>query len=327
MTVTTEEMLTDPTATTTTESGLLVPAQRQLPWESLVTGSAEDSETLTSQQLLERAGMDWDTGIRPLIRRMNDGTIQDHPWARETFRSTDEAPLGVVRKIYKPFNNRDLFAFGDSLAENGQGRWAHAGMQSGDYVRVFMTMELADFQVLDGDGYKLYLFLRTSHDGGMGLKAYAVPIRVWCTNQQQLVSATHQGYWSIEHTGTMEKRLEEARESLANIVEYSTEFNALAEKLAATPVSDQKVRAVLNRLVPEGRARRDDIIADLKHTYQTSPSVEPYRGSAYGLLNAVTEYYDHLKKQQTGNARFESIMFGEGARARKAALRDLAHLN
>jgi len=327
MTATIEELVTDPTATEMTESGLLVPAQRQLPWASLVTGSSQDGETLTSQELLQRAGLDWDTRIRPLTRRMNDGTIQDHPWARETYRSDNEAPLGVVRKVYNPYSNRDVFAFGDHVAANGQGRWCHAGIQGTDYVRVFMTMELAEFQVFGSDPYKLYLFFRTSHDGGMGLKAYVVPIRVWCTNQQQLVTEHHQGYWTVEHTGTLERRLEEARESLEQVVEYSTEFNALAEKLVATTVSDQKVRSVLSRLVPEGRARRDDIIADLKHTYQTSETVEPYRGTAYGLLNAVTEYYDHGKKQQNGNARFESIMFGEGAKARRAVLRDLAHLN
>jgi phage/plasmid-like protein (TIGR03299 family) len=326
MTATIEELITDPTATETTETGLLVPSQRQLPWAGLATGTADDGESLSSQQLLVKAGLDWDTEIRQMTRRLNDGTIVEHPWARETYRSTDEYPLGVVRGHYEPFSNRDAFAFGDSIAENGQGRWIHAG----DYdkgVRIFMTMELADFTVLGEDPYRMFLFLRTSHDGGTGLNAWIVPFAVRCLNQMQLVNAQHQGSFTIQHTKNMAVRAEEAAETLRQVVEYSAEFKQLAEKLAATTVSDQKVRSVLNRLVPEGRARRDDIIADLKHNYLSSTTVEPYRGTAYGLLQAVTEYYDHVKRSYSDNARFRSIMLGEGAKARQMVLRDLAHLN
>jgi hypothetical protein len=58
------------------------------------------------------------------------------------------------------------------------------------------------------------------------------------------------------------------------------------------------------------------MIDGILQVYATSPTVTPYAGTGYGLLNALTEYMDHIKPQRTGNARFESITFGEGARYR-----------
>lgn len=297
-------------------------AGRQMPWAELVTGSADDGETLTSAELLAKAGLDWGVGIRPLFRRMNDGTYRQHPRARETYKLTDESPLGEVKSHYEPFSNPEVFAFGDFISETGQGRWIDAGQQGNGY-RVFMTMLLREFEILDGDKYRLYAFFRASHDGSTGVNAWIVPFRVFCTNQQQLINAQHQGHVKIQHTSNIAGRVAEAKASLAEAADYSVAFTQMAEKLARTPVSDQKVRAVLQKVVKEGRARRDEMIADMQHVYRTSTTL-PDGNNAYRLLNAITEYYDHVKPQKSGNARFESIMLGEGAKARSKALHALA---
>jgi phage/plasmid-like protein (TIGR03299 family) len=300
---------------------------RLLPWAGVTTGSVDAGETLTSQELLTKAGLDWGVGIRPLYRKLSDGTYKAHPRAREVYRDdSSELSLGTVKTHYEPFSNFDVFAFGDNIAASGQGRWVDAGQQ-GNGFRVFMSMLLKEFSVLGTDPYRLYLFLRASHDGSTGLNAWLVPFRVTCLNQQGMVDASHRGHWTIQHTKNIKERVAEAQHSLQEAVQYEDEFRRLAEKLAGTTVSEQKVRSVLNRVVPESRSRRDDMIADLRHVYETSPTVDPFKGTAYGLLNAVTEYYDHVKPQRNGNARFESIMIGEGAKARAKVLRDLAGLN
>ena len=301
-------------------------ANRRMPWSGLVTGSADADETLTSSELLVKAGLNWTVGIRPLYRKMNNGEFQQHPRARETFRSDNEFSLGEVKSHYEPFSNEDVFAFGDYIAEQGFGRWLDAGEQSKGR-RVFMTMLLNEFDVLDGDPYKLYLFFRASHDGSTGLNGWILPFRVWCTNQQQLINAQHQGHVRILHTKNIGERVAEAQHSLAEAASYSAVFKQLAEKIAAVTVSDRRAKDIISRLVPEGRNRRDVMIADMLHVYKTSSTVEPYRGNGYGLLNAVTEYYGHVKDSRSDNARFESVMRGEGAKARAKVLKDLAGLN
>lgn len=307
-------------------------AARQMPWQDLVSpgllmaGAVEAKDGITSQQMLQAADLDWDVAVRPLWRRMADGSFKQHTKQREVFRTDTEDELGVCKTRYEVFSNREAFAFGDALVSEGTGKWTVAGQQNGG-ARVFMVMELGEgFDVLGGDSYQSYLFLRTSHGDGTSISAMVLPFRLQCTNQTALARREAMSSWSIPHTTTVSARLEEARNALKLTMDYETEFAKLAEQLAAIKVTDEKAKALINSIVPQRRARRDDVISDILANYQTSPTAEEFRGTGYGLLNGVTEYYDHVKTQRNGNARFESIMFGEGRVVRDALTTNLLAL-
>lgn len=295
-----------------------IKVERQMPWQDLVSpgllmvGAVEAKTGITSQQMLQAADLDWDVAVRPLWRRMDDGTFKQHSKQREVYRVDNDAELGVCKTRYEVFSNREAFAFGDALVAQGTGKWTVAGQQN-DGARVFMVMELGEgFDVLGGDSYQSYLFLRTSHGDGTSISAMVLPFRLQCTNQTSLARREAMSSWSIPHTTTVSARLDEARNALKLTMNYEAEFAKLAEKLAAVKVTDEKAKILLNAIVPQRRARRDDVIADILANYQASPTAAEFRGTGYGLLNGVTEYYDHVKTQRNGNARFESIMFGEG---------------
>lgn len=291
---------------------------RQLPWAGITAGVAHPEDLLTAQQMLQKSGTDWDVAARPLWRKLSDGTFLEHPKAREVYRSDTEDTLGVVRGHYTLIANRDAFAFGDSLVESRDAHWAEAGTQLGG-ARVFMTMKLAEgFQVLDEDDYDMYLFIRTGHDGYVSISASVIPFRAICLNQNQLVLARRKTSWNIQHTSSVQARVEEARRSLAITADYRDEFTRVAEKLATTKITDHKAETVVDSVIPEKRSRRDQMVAEIMAQYRMSPTVEPYRGTGYGLLNALTEYMDHFKRQRSPNARFEAIMRGEAAHARNA---------
>jgi phage/plasmid-like protein (TIGR03299 family) len=293
-------------------------AERRLPWEGISAGHASRDELLTSQEMLQRSGLDWDVCIRPLWRRMSDGIFIQHPKAKEVYRTDTEDTLGTVRGHYHPFANREAFAFGDALVEGGDGHWAEAGMQL-DGARVFMTMKIGDgFRVLDQDAYDMYVFIRTGHDGYVSISASVVPFRVSCLNQNQIVLARRRTSWTIQHTSSVKTRVAEARRSLAITKEYADEFTRVAEQLAARKISQHTAEDLIDSVIPEKRSRRAVMISEILARYRTSPTVAPYRGTAYGLLNSLTEYMDHFRRQRSPNARFESTMWGEAARARNA---------
>jgi phage/plasmid-like protein (TIGR03299 family) len=307
-------------------------ATRTMPWHELVAptlgpGALEVKEGgLTSHEMLKATGLDWDVAARPLWRRMADGTFKQSPTAREVFRTDTELQLGTVRGRYEVFCNREAFAFGDALVKDGTGKWVVAGQQN-DGKRVFMVMQLGEgFDVLGDDKYESYLFIRTSHGDGTSISAAVVPFRVRCTNQSALARREAKSSWSIPHTTTVADRLEEARTALKLTMNYEAEFKKMAEQLAAVKISDEKVKSLVDSIVPARRSRRDDIIGDIIANYQASTTAEEFRGTGYGLLQGVTEYYDHVKRQRSGNARFESIMFGEGNTARNQLVQHLMAL-
>jgi phage/plasmid-like protein (TIGR03299 family) len=291
---------------------------RDLPWAGITTGSVATGNGLaTSEDLLNEADLNWGVVKRPLYRTMNDGTVTQSPGDYEIYRDDTEVKVGSVKGVYKPFSNHEAFKFGDSLVSDGVARWTDAGMQ-GDGYRVFMVMQLTNqFTVLGEDRVTLYLFLRASHDGSTGVTGYITPIRFFCTNQLTLITKTAENSFAIRHTSTIEKNLVKARESFQKTVSYQTAFTDAVERLASTPVSETTATLLIKSVIPDRRAKREAIVDGILHTYHHSPTVEPYRGTAYGLLNGLTEYMDHGKTQRTGNARFESIMLTEGAKARR----------
>ena len=64
------------------------PAVRQLPWAGITTGKA-NQDSLTSAEMLQRAGLDWEVGIRPLKRQLSNGTLVDSS-RFETYRLDNE---------------------------------------------------------------------------------------------------------------------------------------------------------------------------------------------------------------------------------------------
>jgi phage/plasmid-like protein (TIGR03299 family) len=317
----TDTIAADAAPETDAPETLIIPdtSTRQLAWAGISTGSALDGETLTSEQMIERAGLGWEVGIRPLYRHMNDGTTLASE-SLETYRMDTEAQIGTVKSRYEPLQNREVFAFGDAVVEQGLGRWVDAGLQKNG-ARVFMTMKLAEqFQVLGRDPFDLYLFLSAGHDGGRSITAFETPIRVSCLNQMNAVQHNHMSRYSIQHTTSMRQRLEDARLAISHGTEFIAELQKSAEKLAKTQLTDRKARNLIEGIVPQTRSRRDEVVNDILTVYASSPTIEGYRGTAYGLLNGVTEYMDHVKRQNNGNARFESVFFGEGAKAQRKLL-------
>lgn len=316
--------------TVATEEVTVTENPRVLPWQGLVTtnmvGNVESEQGLTSQQMLEAADLDWDVEVRPVLRHMRDGSTPQHSKLREVIRKDTEQELGFCRTRYEVFHNREAFAFGDELVAEGTGKWVVAGQQN-DGARVFMTMKLGEgFDVLGGDAYQSYLFIRTSHGDGTSIQASVIPFRLWCINQSSLARREAKSTWSIPHTTTVADRVAEARQALKLTMDYEAEFKKIAEQIAAVKITDERAKALIASVIPERRSRRDDVIADILSNYQTSPTVEPFRGTGYGLFNGLTEYMDHVKVQRSDNARFESIMFGEGASARNKLITNLMAL-
>lgn len=289
---------------------------RQLAWAGITTGSVDGmSDLATSEELLHEAGLDWEVAKRPLLRTNLAGEVVPSEKSFEIYRTDTGEELGTVKSKYEVWQNRDAFAFGDALVADGKARWVDAGLQ-GNGWRVFTTMQLNDGFEVGGDKYDLYLYLRTSHDGSSSVSGYVTPIRVWCTNQLPLVSQTALDKFSFQHTRKLSERLEEARESFKLTVQFETEFKASMEQLLATSVSDDKARFLIKEVIPDSRPRKEDMVEAIMLNYQTSETVQSHRGTGYGLLNGLTEYMDHLKVQRNGNARFESVMHGEGAKFR-----------
>ena len=76
--------------------------------------------------------------------------------------------------------------------------------------------------------------------------------------------------------------------------------------------------------LPNERALRK--VQELYEGRGRGSQLDSARGTAWGLLNAVTEYVDHERRARSNEYRMDSAWFGQGAQIKQRALDAAAQL-
>jgi phage/plasmid-like protein (TIGR03299 family) len=170
------------------------------------------------------------------------------------------------------------------------------------------------FQV-PGDSSPSYPFLAllNAHDGSASRSLTYTTVRVICWNT--FSAADDQGARTgarhvFRHTGDVQARIAEAKAALGNLRAEVAETQQLFTKLAQTPVTPGQVKTFTELFLPSprdvgeicsDRVHQNVLTArqtfDLLHT--SSITMEGLQDSAYGLLQASTEYLDHIRGFRT----------------------------
>lgn len=127
-------------------------------------------------------------------------------------REEDEKVLGVVTDRYRVVQNEEAFAFTDTLLGEGV-RYETAGSLQGGR-RTWILARLPQRYIVNGDEITPYLVFMNSHDGTGAIKAAMPPIRVVFQNTLNFALRTAKRSWSAHHTGDIQGKMEEARDTL-----------------------------------------------------------------------------------------------------------------
>ena len=76
------------------------------------------------------------------------------------------------------------------------------------------------------------------------------PIRVVCQNTLNLALSSAKRVWSTNHTGDMNGKIMDARDSLLYAEKYMTELGKTIERMNQIKLSDQKVKEYIDALFP-----------------------------------------------------------------------------
>jgi hypothetical protein len=126
-------------------------------------------------------------------------------------------------------------------------------------------------------------------------------VRVVCANTQTAALASHAASFSIRHTRNAKSVVSEARDALGLTFAYVDAFEAEAERLIATTLSDDAfddlIEAAFGPLEPSASERvkqadaaRHDVLSFLFHDADTQAGI---RGTAWACYQAVAEDVDH----------------------------------
>ncbi|WP_313256628.1 DUF932 domain-containing protein [Lacrimispora sp.] len=266
---------------------------REKPWHGLGTMVMEAP---ASAEALALAGLDWQVIQKPI--ETEDGI--PITGFKANIRDMDEKVLGVVSDRYKVVQNEEAFAFTDGLLGEGVTYETTGSLQEGR--RTWLLAKLPQRYIISGDEIEAYLVFMNSHDGTGGIKAAVTPIRVVCQNTLNLALANAKRSWSANHTGNIEGKMEDARNTLLYTSMYMGELGKAIEELSRIKMTDHQVYEYIDALFPlldkpteQQRKNLMRMKEDLKIRYFEAPDLKFVGKHGWRFLNAVSDFATHAK--------------------------------
>jgi phage/plasmid-like protein (TIGR03299 family) len=290
------------------------------------------------------AGMDWKIQ-RSKVRYFADreGATQiEMPDQHVLFRSDTKEALGLVSAKYKTVQPAQVLEFFRDLTEGAGFELSTAGTLFGGKKFWALAKIGEGAEIVTGDLVGGYLLLATSCDGSSATTAKFVMERVVCNNTLTMAMAEKGKAVKVSHRNVfnpaaIKQSLGIAQESFASMVDAARTLTQIrisragAEQFvrqllrpteAAAPASFDFMGKVLES--KEERAPRGEAeILRLFSGAAKGDSLPGVHGTAWGLLNAVTEYVDHHATAKTDSHRLNSAWFNGGDDLKTAAFEKL----
>lgn len=154
--------------------------------------------------------------------------------------------------------------------------------------------------------------------------------RAVCANTIKIALAERGLKAVLRHTKNAGAKVIQNREMLASIQGEVTTLADRMKLLASRKMNRDAMGSILDRLFPKTRnddgetketTRRSNILADVLKIYELNDgnAFPEQRGTAYNLLNAITNYVDH-ERSSKDDGRAESALFGSGNSLKSKAL-------
>jgi phage/plasmid-like protein (TIGR03299 family) len=222
--------------------------------------------------------------------------------------------LSVVSAGYPVLQYGEAFDFMDGISPH----FVAAGSLRGGRQGFMVVKPVEEFNLtpFGDDPHDLFAVLRTSHDCSRAVEVMVMPLRQRCMNQLTLASfrkdVKHR--WVVTHTGDVKAKLQQAHDSLARLDTYARAYVDNAQRLAAIKVSDEAATDVLKRVLPD-RPRRDEVITKIVSGWHANTETVGYDGTGWGLVNAVSEYFEWTRVGGSPESRFLAALQGQTHRA------------
>lgn len=297
-----------------------------VPWHGL-------GNKLTPNQPIEvwqnEAGMDWRINETEVLYSVSGGDglhLKSNPDNKVLFRSDTHSPLSVVSKRYKVVQPHDVLEFYRDLVSVGGFELETAGVLKGG-KKLWALAKTGQETLLRGnDRVKAYLLLATSCDGSLCTTAQFTSVRVVCNNTLQLAVGDSGGAVKVPHSTEFDPQ--QVKQTLglglSSWESFVTDMRQLADrKINKFEAMNFLINVLGDRSAPLNEQPNAKAIQNVFTLYSgegTGSQLESASGTAFGLLNGVTEFVDRHRRARSADHRLDSAWFGPGA-----AIKDKAY--
>lgn len=306
-----------------------------VPWHGL---GVQVGDNLTADEMMRAAGLDWEVNIQPAYTKNAAGEFVEIEERQALVRASDNKFFDFSSKAWKPVQNREVFRFFKQFIEAGDAKMESAGSLRGGKI-VFALAHLgekSDHTLCDGDKLKSYLLGANAHEVGQSFSIKQTNTRVICANKLAVALGADwgstnakdgDGVFKMTHYSEFDDAMmEEARNVIGLARDQFGKFAKLANQLKKIGITREialkivapiyapklELKDILGDFDKQATPTIKNVIASLHN----APGAEP--GTAWGLLNAVTHYEDHVSGRSM-DARQASGLLGAGAHRKALA--------
>lgn len=300
------------------------------PWHGLGQVMPEDADI---DQWRIAAGLDWEIEKRAVFHGIVDSNGKKHASVikgrKALVRSDTQACLSIMSDRYKVVQPGEILEFYRELVDGSMFSIETAGSLKGGQKIWALARGNMDLRVMGQDLIKPYLLLATACDGTMSTVGDFTTVRVVCNNTLTMAVGSNGGKASIRvpHSRTFDA--DEMKAELGLVEERFTTLGDDIDVLAGRKVTDEE--AIQYFIAQYAKTDDEDKVTNEKHLknvtaklmrlYRQGPGAElaSAKGTAWGLVNAVTHYEDFDSKARSNENRFNSAQFGVAANRKTAA--------
>ena len=303
----------------------------QQPWHGLGNKLAPNQPV---EVWAERTGMNWrieSSEVRFVAGNAGSsiGAIHAFPDQKVLYRSDTKAPLSVVSARYQVVQPLEVLDFYRDLTEVGGFELETAGVLK-EGRKFWALAKTGQSSTLKGkDVVNGYLLLASACDGTLATTAAHTTIRVVCNNTLQIALGESTGAVKVPHRSQFDAQAVKRQLGIAvsSWDAFMVRTKALAECKVTDSAADAFFRRVLtypstnavDRAAPVVNERAIKAVGQLYAGRGMGANLPSASGTAWGLLNSITEFVDHRRQASSDDHRRDSSWFGTGAALKQKA--------
>lgn len=302
----------------------------ETPWHGL-------GNQLAPKQPIEvwakQAGMDWsieEAEVRYVSGNAgtNLGSIHAFPEQKVLYRSDTKAPLSVVSRRFNVVQPLQVLDFYRDLVEFSGYELETAGVLK-DGKKLWALAKTGQTATLKGrDRVNGYLLLATACDGSLATTAQFTSVRVVCNNTLAIALGDSTGAVKVPHRSQFDAQA--VKRQLGIAVSSWDGFMVRMKALSECKVNDTTAEAFFRRVLTYPAtgantpvaATNDSAVKAVQELFAgrgKGADMASAAGTAWGLLNSVTEFVDHQRRARSDDNRRDSAWFGVGATLKQKA--------
>ena len=252
--------------------------------------------------------------------------MMSFPSQKVLYRSDSRAPLSVVSDRFLVVQPREILEFYRDLTEVSGFELETAGvLKEGRKLWALAKTGQAG-SLKGGDSMRGYLLLATACDGTLATTAQFTSIRVVCANTLAVALNNGTGAVKVPHSTKFDAQAvkKQLGISVSSWDNFMYRMKTLSERKVkpheASNYFLQVFKDGIDPAVQPGQERALKAVQALYEGNGKGAGLSSASGTAFGLLNAVTEYVDHQRRSRTPDHRLDSAWFGQGAALKQKAV-------